>query len=433
MQEAVIANEAAFISRSLWNATANATPQFNTFSGAQDCDIAIVGGGFTGLSAALHLAEAGFDTCLLEAETSGWGASGRNGGQVVPGLKEDPDEIERRFGPLMGGRMVRLSGDAGTFVFDLIKRLGIDCEASQAGWIQPIHSETAMATVSARAEQWQRRGAPLRMLGREETATLLGTNSYIGGMIDERGGNLHPLNYALGLAEAAGRAGARLHDMSRATRLEHKGDHAVVHTEGGRLTARKVLVCTNGYGDGFSGAIGRTVVPIRSVQVATAPLDTAISSSILPKGNSASDTRRLLRYFRLGPNNSFIMGGRGDYSQAGTEHQFEVLRRASVALYPQLAGAEWRYHWGGYVAMTVSHYPQLMRMNSNVWAASGFNGRGVAMASALGKVLADAAMGKPEEDLDFPVSQVNPIPFYFMRRYAVAAAVAWSRFRDRFS
>ncbi len=430
MTEAVIANEQGFISRSLWNATANPSKDYPALVGEQECDVAVIGGGFAGLSAALHLAEAGVSVCLLEAETPGWGASGRNGGQVVPGLKEDPDEIERRFGSELGGRMVRLSGNAGYFVFDLIERLGIDCGASRAGWVQPIHSEAARTTVRKRFDQWRRRDAAMRMLDREETAALLGTDAYLGGMLDQRGGNLHPLNYALGLAEAAARAGARIHGHSRAERWEHEGGGVRIHTAKGQVRAGKVLVCTNGYADGFSGAIGRTVVPIRSIQVATEPLPAEIAGSIFPQGHSASDTRRLLHYFRKGPGDCFVMGGRGDYSQGGTEHQFEVLRKASVRLYPQLAEARWVHHWGGYVAMTVSHYPQLLRMDDNVWAACGFNGRGVAMATALGKVIADAARGVPEAELDFPVTQVKPIPFYFMRRYAVAAAVAWARLRD---
>ncbi|MFC7705523.1 NAD(P)/FAD-dependent oxidoreductase [Plastorhodobacter daqingensis] len=427
----MIVNEIAPIANSLWSATANATPPCPPLRGEEETDVAIVGAGFTGLSAALHLAEAGVAATVLEAETPGWGASGRNGGQVNPGLKEDPDAIEARFGPDIGARMVTLAGGAGDLVFSLIRRHGIDCAGVQAGWIQPVHDAAALRVVQARVDQWARRGAPLRMLSRQETAEMLGTDAYIGGMIDPRGGNLHPLNYALGLAEAALAAGAVLHGQSRALRLERTGAGFVLHTAEGRLRARRVLLCTNGYTDDLMPPLRRTVVPVRSVQVATAPLSDNMRRSILPGGHSASDSRRLLLYFRLDPEGRFVMGGRGAYDARGTLRQMQALREVSEELYPQLNGVEWSYAWGGYVAMTADHYPHLHRMAPGVMAGLGYNGRGVAMATAMGKVLADWARGVPEEALDFPVTEPRPIPLHFLRKPAVRATVAWYRLRDR--
>lgn len=427
----MIANEIAPIANSLWTATANPVPPGPPLSGPAETEVAIIGGGFTGLSAALHLAEAGVAATVLEAETPGWGASGRNGGQVNPGLKEDPDAVEARFGAEMGARMVRLSGDAADLVFGLIRRHGIDCAGAQTGWIQPVHDRAALSVVEKRVTQWNRRGAPLRMLSKGETADLLGTGQYLAGMIDERGGNLHPLNYALGLATAAQHAGAVLHGQSRALRLESSDTGHTLHTAQGSLKARRVLVCTNGYTDGLLPPLARTVVPIRSIQVATAPLGDNIRKSILPGGHSASDSRRLLLYFRLDPQGRFVMGGRGAYDAAGTRLQMEMLRKVSVQLYPQLKEVDWTFDWGGFVAMTADHYPHLNRVRPGIMAALGYNGRGVAMATAMGKVLADWASGTPEEALDFPVTEPRPIPFHFLRRPAVAATVSWYRLRDR--
>lgn len=427
----MIANEDACIANSLWSATANAAPSCPPLTGDAEADVAIVGGGYAGLSAALHAAEAGLSVVLVEAETPGWGASGRNGGQVNPGLKEDPDTIEARFGADMGRRIVRLSGGAADLVFSLIKRHKIDCAAAQPGWVQPVHDGRAAETVKRRAEQWQRRGQPLRMLTSAETADLLGTDAYIGAMIDERGGNLHPLNYALGVADAALKAGAVLHGNSRALRLESRNGRHVVHCAGGTVSAKRVLICTNGYTDDFAAVSARTVVPIRSVQVATARLSDNVRRSILPQGHSPSDSRRVLLYFRLDPEGRFVMGGRGAYSESGTLRQMEALRKVSEQLYPQLVGTKWEFNWGGFVAMTADHYPHLSRAGDNVMSAMGFNGRGVAMATALGKVLADWCSGTPEGDLDFPVTATRPIPFHFLRKPAVAATVAWSRLRDR--
>jgi hypothetical protein len=427
----LIAHEIAPIANSLWTAAANATVSASPLQGDAETDVAIVGGGYTGLSAALHLAEAGVRATLLEAETPGWGASGRNGGQVNPGLKDNPDAIEARFGAEIGGRLVRLSGGAADVVFALIRRHAIACDPVQTGWIQPVHNQAALAAAQERVAQWVRRGAVLRMLSRAEVADLTGTEAYLGGTIDARGGNLHPLNYALGLAQAAQRAGAVLHSRSRAMRLDRIGDGYVIQTATGRLRARRVILCTNGYTDGLVPPLARTLVPVRSIQVATAPLGDTLRRSILPGGQAASDSRKLLLYYRMSPDGRFIMGGRGAFGAAGTLRLLERLRCVSVQIYPRLAAVEWQYAWGGNVAMTVDHTPHLNRLGPGVMAAVGYNGRGVALATVMGKVLADWATGTPESDLDFPVSAPQPIPFHVLRKPAVSATVAWYRLREQ--
>lgn len=427
----MIKNEEDVIANSLWTATANPAKHYPPLRGKVECDVAVIGAGFTGLSAAVHLAERGKSVTVLDTHEPGWGASGRNGGQVNPGLKEDPDTIEAQFGPEVGGRMVAMSGGAGQFVFDLIARLGIDCDAQQTGWIQPVHNDAADKVVRRRVEQWKRRGARLRMLDRDTTAALLGTELYRGAMIDERGGNLHPLNYALGLAEGATRAGAVIHGNSRVVAHQARGADHLLRTSDGEVLAHKVLVCTNGYTSSVVPPLNRTVVPIRSVQVATDILPPEIAARILPQGHSASDSRRLLVYFRKDAAGRFIMGGRGNYSAGATRRQMEVLREASCELYPELKGIAWRYAWGGYVAMTADHYPHLNLVMPGVMAAMGYNGRGVAVASVMGKVLSDWATGTPENELDYAITPPRPIPFHFMRKPAVIATVAWSRFQDR--
>lgn len=327
--------------------------------------------------------------------------------------------------------MIALSGGAPEFTFKLIERLDIACAPVRKGWIQPVHTESAEARVRARAEQWSRRGEPVRMLSREDTAYLLGTDAYRCAMLDERGGNLHPLNYALGLAEAAAKAGARIHGHSRVTKMEQAGGEHILHTPSGRLRARKVLIGTNGYSGPEAPSLARSVVPIRSIQVATDILPEELQRKILPEGHSASDSRRLLLYFRKDPEGRFVMGGRGAYSARGTQIQMQALHDISQRLYPDLEGVEWRYAWGGFVAMTQDHYPHLSKVAPGAMAALGYNGRGVAMATALGKVLADWASGTPEEELPYPVQAPRPIPLHFLRKPAVSAVVAWSRVRDR--
>ncbi|WP_366656907.1 FAD-binding oxidoreductase [Fodinicurvata sp. EGI_FJ10296] len=426
----MIRNELAASANSLWHATANASLEFLRLEERARADVAIIGGGFTGLSAALHLVERGVKVALVEAEHPGWGASGRNGGQVIPGLKDDPETIVKRWGPELGPRLVRFVGGAPDVVFDLVHRYAIDCDASRAGWIQPAHSASGLETAKRRAEEWRQWDADVDVLSAADVASLVGTDAYVGGLIDRRGGGIHPLNFALGMAAAARRAGVSIYGRSKATSIEKSSEGMIVRTPGGQIAAGHVLVCTNAYTDGLAGPLARSVVPVRSVQVATRPLSENVRASILPEGHVASDTRRLLMYFRLDRDGRLLMGGRGAYSENGTRKQQENLRRATKAMFPQIGDVEWDYFWGGFVAMTRDHLPHLHEIRPGVTAALGYNGRGVAMATAMGRVLADRALGVEDRDLDFPVTGVSPIPFYGFRKPLVSALAAWYRLRD---
>ena len=425
----VIENERPAIARSLWAATANPTPPCPPLEGSGETEVAIVGGGFTGLSAALHLAERGVACTVLEAETPGWGASGRNGGQVIPGLKHDPDAIERAWGKGLGGRMARLAGGGPDLVFDLIARHGIDCDPVRQGWIQPAHDKAGLKTSAARAADWARRGAPVEALDKALVADLLGTDAYLGGLLDKRGGALHPLNYALGLARAAIAAGATIHGHGPVEEMKRDGAGFVLRTGAGKIEARRVLLCTNGYSGPLHDGLRKSVVPVRSVQVATEPLSDNLAKSILPGGQVASDTRRLLLYFRKDARGRLLMGGRGAYTDRGVEHQLEALRQAALKMFPQLGDAPFVHRWGGFVALTPDHFPHLHEIEPGVMAGLGYNGRGVAMATAMGKVLADWASGTPPHGLDFPVTTLDPIPFHALRRPIVEAVVMWNRLR----
>ncbi|MBO6777978.1 MAG: FAD-binding oxidoreductase [Marinibacterium sp.] len=426
----MIANENPIIADSLWTATANPTPDCPPLAGAVQTDVVIVGGGFTGLSAALHLAEAGKSVVVLEAETPGWGASGRNGGQVNPGLKEGPDEIEARFGTDMGARMARMSGAAGKLVFELIEKHQIDCDPMPVGWIRAATSDSTEAELHDLAAQWQRRGEAVEPLDSAQVREMIGTNVYRGGLIDRRGGNVHPLNYALGLADAALKAGAQIHGHSRATKAEKiEGGHRI-HTAGGSVEAGHVLLCTNGYTDDLFPPLRQTVVPVRSVQVATAPLSENIAGSILPGRQAPSDMRKLLLYFRKDAQGRFIMGGRGAYGDNSTRKQLDAMRAVSVEMFPQLASADWTHAWGGFVAVTPDHFPHLHELAPGVMAALGYNGRGVAMATAMGRLLSDWVMGRPQDDLDFPVTSARPMPFHRFHRLGVAVRVLQAELQD---
>lgn len=390
----------------------------------------MVGGGFTGLSAALHLAERGKDVLLLEAAEPGWGASGRNGGQVIPGLKYDPDELEEMFGTDLGPRTVKTVGSTADLVFDLVGRYGIDCDAVHKGWIQPAHSEAALNTVSARATQWKRRGADVEILSREQVEALVGSRAYHGGWIDRRGGSLQPLSYARGLAAAASDQGARIFANSPALKVEQEGGAWKVTTPNGTATVNRIIIGTNAYSDDLWPGLKRTVVPVFSFQVATRPLSDNLRRSILPQGHAASDTRRLLRYYCLDREGRFVLGARGPFRDAPGPEDAARHYAAVRELFPQLGDVEYAYHWAGRVAMTADHLPHLHELAPGVHAGLGFNGRGVAMGTMMGRLLAQRASGVAAEEIDFPVLPLKPIPFHGFNRLAVRLAIQYYRLRD---
>ncbi len=415
---------------SLWAATAEPAPATPPLAGDCRAEVAVVGGGYTGLSAALHIAAAGRAAVLVEAAEPGWGASGRNGGQVIAGMKYDPDELVGLFGAERGERLAALAGAAPDLVFSLIARHGIACDASRRGWIQPVHADSMLDLALRRVAQWAVRGAPVELLDRGQTAALLGTERYAGGWLDRRGGGLHPLSYARGLARAALNAGAAVHGASPAVRLSRADGHWRVETPGGAVTAPAVLICTNAYTGDLVPGLERTIVPVSSFQVATAPLDESLRRSILPQGHVASDTRRLLTYFRFDRDGRLLVGGRGAPGGEDDPGRYERLRRLPSRLFPQLGRPVWEYYWAGKVAITADHLPHIHEPEPGLAIAIGYNGRGVAMATMLGKLMAERALGAPADSLGLPVTRLRPLPFAGLRGAALAAATQYYRLRD---
>jgi len=427
----MIRNERPVIANSLWTATANRTTDYPALKGRHRADVTVVGAGFTGLSAALHLAETGARVTLLDAQHPGWGASGRNGGQVNVGLKDGPSAIKAKFGAEWGARMLRMAGEAGDLVFDLIERHAIDCDAARPGWLRAAHRPGTLRQLQALAADWDDHGGGMAVLDRDAMARRCGTGAYLGGVIDWRGGVLHPLNYALGLAAAAETQGAQICGDSPAQDIRPDGTGYLVTTPQGAVRTDTVLLCTNAYSGDLARRLARSVLPVRSVQVATAPLSDNLRHAILPEGNALSDTRRLLLYFRKDAQGRFLMGGRGTYNDGSTRRQIDRLKRVAVELYPQLAGVEWQHAWGGFVALTRDHYPHLHEMSPGVMTGLGYNGRGVAIATAMGRVLARWAAGAHRDELDFPVTPLRPLPFSFAREIAVEAEILRLRLLDR--
>lgn len=419
---------------SLWTATAPPAAAYPPVEGEHRADVCIIGGGFTGLSAALHLAEGGASVVVLEAGEVGAGASGRNGGQVIPGLKLDPSELEALVGPERGARLTEIVGSAADFVFSLVRRHGIECDARQDGWIKACHRDAALRTASHTAREWSQRGAAVEELDRVRVAELTGTGAYVGGFVDHRGGVVQPLSYTRGLARAAHKAGARIHEQSLAATPRRSGSQWLVATSRGSVSASQVIIGTNGYTDlaGPDGPwpkLARTIVSVNSYIAATRPLSDDLRGTILPKGQAVSDSRRLLRYFRLDATGRMVMGGRGKSWESADRSDYTNIIASAVELYPQLRACDWEFVWGGKVALTLDHVPHLHELAPGVHAALGYNGRGVAMATVMGKLLADRVQGRG--DAVFPETRLRPVPFHRWRRPVFEAIVAWKRALDR--
>lgn len=423
---------------SLWAATAqdDVADQLDAppLQESTRCDVAIVGAGYTGLSTALHLAGSGAKVCVLDSAEPGWGASGRNGGQVIPGLKYDPDQLRVMFGSTVADPLIAAIGTAADTVFDLIERHGIDCDAVRGGWIQPTHSHKVMKLLETRARQWQAEGAPAQLLDGAEVARHIGTAAYVGGWKDHRAGSLHPLKYCRGLARAAQRAGVAVHGATKVNALQRReGGWRLRTTGGAHIDADQVVLATNGYTDALWPRLRQSLIAANSFIVATRPLPEDLGASILPGREVASDSRRLLLYYRRDAQGRLLMGGRGPFADPTGAQDFAHLERSVELLFPQLKGVQYEYRWAGRVAITRDFLPHVHEPAPGLRIAVGYNGRGIAMASTMGRCLAQRMAGQAGAQFPFPVSTIAPIPLHGLQRFYIAAGVAWYSVLDRLS
>ena len=413
----------------LYRDTAQPAPDTSPLDGDARADIAVVGGGITGLSAALHAAEAGATVVLLEAEEPGFGASGRNGGQVNPGLKPDPDVVERDFGADLGGRMNALAGNAPKFVFDLIKRLAIRCEARQNGTLRAAVRAKHAAAVRSTAEQLMRRGAPVEFLDGPAVTRLTGTDRYIAAMLDKRGGDLNPLSFARGLARAAIAAGTRVHSGTRVRAIASTDGAWRLDTGRGCVRAAHVVIATNGYTDGLWPQLRGTIVPLFGAIAATERLSDAACHAIMPMRSVLYESGAITVYYRLDAQQRLLIGGRGPMREIAAPAAVPHLTAYARKLWPVLEGVDWTHGWGGRLAMTRDHYPHVHEPARGVLICLGYNGRGVAMATTMGAQLA-RRIAHPADPFDMPVTALQRIPLHPFWPIAVKAAIAHGRIAD---
>jgi len=397
----------------------------------ETCDLAIVGGGILGLCSALDAARRGQSVRVLEAAGVGDRASGLNGGQVIPGFKFDPDWLLEHFGEVRGEALIRFGAATADCVFGLIDREQLDVPRERAGWIQAAHSEHAARAAEMRAGQWIARGVPAKVLGADEVARLTGARGYHGGWLDPRAGTIHPLAYTRELQRIAREAGARIAENARVVRLRRENGAWTLETDEGRtLRSKAVIVATNAYADGLVPGLAETLLPLHSFQIATAPLAQAVGEGILPQGQAASDSRRIVIYYRKSADGRLLFGGRGSMAEPTRVEAWAHLEHAAKRLYPSLGDVAIEKRWYGRVAMTFDHLPHVHEPERGLIVAAGCQGRGVGLMTALGPRLVDYLATRDPETIPFPIMPIRPIPFHAFRNLGIGAAIAWYRLVD---
>jgi gamma-glutamylputrescine oxidase len=418
--------------QSLYAATAGNAPVFQRLTAPTRADVAIIGGGYTGLSAALHLAEAGVDVVLIEAERIGWGASGRNGGQLHSGQRRDQDWLEEQLGLDDAKKLWTLAEEAKALTKALIAKYAIDC-AWRDGLIETVHKRRLLAGEMAYVEKLKTRYgyAPVEWLDREALADAIGTDVYFGGRRDTGAGHLDPLRFAHGLARAAASAGARIYEDTRATGISY-GATKKIATPNGAVAAEVIVLAGNGYLNGIEEVVESHVMPIDNYILATEPIGAGRPGGLIPGGEAVSDSRFVVYYFRPSPDGRLIFGGGETYSHPPQGDVAAFVRRHLGRIYPKLAAVRVDYAWGGTLAITLPRLPFIRRIKPGVYAAAGYSGQGVALAPFAGKVIANAITGDPAR-LD--VFAALPVPSFpggrLLRQPALTAGMLWYALRDR--
>jgi glycine/D-amino acid oxidase-like deaminating enzyme len=419
---------------SLWAATAQPAPVLQSLNGERQCDVVIIGAGYTGLSAAYHIAQSGREPLILEANTLAWGASGRNGGVVSPKFRVGFPALMSRFGRDTSLHMYRTGHEAVDSLVEVVETLGITgANLRMGGHIAAAHNPHALAGLEA-AANWIKRetgGASSVMLSAKQVREMTGAEIFSGGLLTPHAGGIHPLNYACGMARHLVDRGVKLFTRSPAERVEHQNRRVIVHTPAGAVSARQVIYATNGYSDQtrVTRTLHQRLIPFRSAIIATAPLPPQVLATLMPGGQVCGDTKRMLRWFRV-VGDRLIFGGRGAFGKHDSQGVFDDLRRSMEVVFPVLAGVPIAYGWSGLVAMTLDYLPHAGQLDERSFYAVGYNGGGVAMSTWMGKQLAAMTAGDKVQLGLLAGDGFNPIPLHAFRAPGVRLAAGWQQFLD---
>ncbi|MEA2779768.1 MAG: gamma-glutamylputrescine oxidase [Rhodospirillaceae bacterium] len=417
------------LAHSYYLATANPAPPRPALTGDVNVDVCVVGGGYTGLSAALHLAERGYRTVLLEARQVGWGASGRNGGQLNSGLRKGASELIGMFGRERAKRLWDLAEEAKATVRERVRRHAIACDLKSGGlFVAHKRSDLAWMADEVRAQHDVFGYDAATLLSKAELEERLASPRFHGGVSDRGAGHLHPLNYALGLAAAAEAAGARIYEESAAISVA-PGE---VRTKSGRVNARYIVLGCNAYLDGLEQRIAGNIMPISNYIIATEPLGEAGARALIRDDAAVCDTKFVVNYFRLSADRRLLFGGGETYSRTPPRDIAAFVRPYMLRVFPQLADKRIDHAWGGQLAITMNRLPHFGRLPGDIYFAHGYSGQGVALTSLAGKLIAEAVAGTAER---FDVFARLPHPSFpggtLLRKPLLVLGMLWFALRDR--
>ncbi|KZL25558.1 NAD(P)/FAD-dependent oxidoreductase [Pseudovibrio sp. WM33] len=379
---------------SYYAATANKQLSFLTLEGEHTCDVCVIGAGYTGLSSALHLAERGYKVHLLDAHRVGWGASGRNGGQLGSGQRKDQDELESLVGLERAKELWNLAEIAKSLTKDLIAKHQIQCDL-KPGILHADHKQSYVSHSKAYAEKLADTYGydEIRFVDSAEIQEMLDTTAYHGGTLDMGAAHLHPFNFALGLAGACQNAGVQIFEKSEVLEVE-KGEPAKLKLANGQVTARYVVFACNGYIDSLEKRVAARVMPINNYIIATEPLGDDLARSLIANDVAVADSRFVINYYHLSADNRLLFGGGESYSFQFPRDIKAFVRKPMLQVYPQLKDVPIEYGWGGTLGITLNRMPYFAKLAPNMLNASGFSGHGVAMATLAGQLMAEAIDGQ---------------------------------------
>lgn len=415
---------------SYYASTAHAWSDNPSLSGTVTADVCVIGGGIAGCAAALHLAERGYRVALLEAQRIGWGASGRSGGQIIPGFACGQGRLVKQLGLDAARRLWNISLEGIELLRTTIARHDIACDLRTGHMEVALKIRQREELLAHQRELEDLYGhSSLLFLDKARLTEELATTRYCGGLLDAGGGHLHPLNYTLGIARAARRAGVQIFEHSAATSVQGDGE-LHVRTVHGRIVCNFALMCCNAYVKTLAPALARRIMPIGAYIAATEPLG-ALAAELIPHDTAVSDANFILDYFRRSADHRLLFGGRVSYSGRDWGDTGSILRRRMLAVFPQLQDTRIEYAWGGMLDITVNRAPDFGRLAPNIFYLQGFSGHGIALAGMAGKLASEAIAGQAERFDLFTQLKHRPFPGGdVLRTPALVLAMLWYRLRD---